>query len=83
MRRSTAPPTNVGQDQEELCSDLLSLLALLAAAMRSTFSRRTVPCSDSFVGHCGSATAHQRRCGTASVLKIVRDGDASAARTCQ
>ena len=30
--------------------------------------------SDSFMEHCGCATAHQRRCGTASVLTIVRDG---------
>ena len=82
VRRSTAPPTNVRKTRSS-CSDLLSLLALLAEVMRSTFSRSTMSGSDSFMEHCGSATAHQRRCGTASVLTIVRDGRASAARTCQ
>ena len=58
------------------CSDLLSLLALLAVAVRSTSSRSTMSGSDSFMEHCGCAKAHQWRCGTASVLAVVRDGRA-------
>ena len=81
LRCSSAPPTNVRKTRSS-CSHLLSLLALLAVAVRSTSSRSTVSGSDSFMEHCGCATAHQRRCGTASVLTIVRDGRASAARTC-
>ena len=79
--RSSAPPTNVCKTRSS-CSDLLSLLAVLAVTVRSTFSRSTMSGSDSFMEHCGSAKAHQRRCGTASVLAVVRDGRASAARTC-
>ena len=81
VRRSSAPPTNVCKTRSS-CSDLLSLLALLAVAVRSTSSRSTMSGSDSFMEHCGCAKAHQRRCGTASVLAVVRDGRASAARTC-
>ena len=82
VRRSSAPPTNVCKTRSS-CSDLLSLLALLAVAVQSTSSRSTVSGSDSFMEYCGCAKAHQRRCGTASVLAVVRDGRASAARTCQ
>ena len=67
VRRSTAPPTNVRKTRSS-CSDLLSLLALLAVAVRSTSSRSTVSGSDSFMEHCGCAKAHQWRCGTASEL---------------
>ena len=81
VRRSSAPPTNVCKTRSS-CSDLLSLLALLAVTVRSTSSRSTMSGSDSFMEHCGCAKAHQRRCGTASVLAVVRDGRASAARTC-
>ena len=81
VRRISAPPTNVCKTRSS-CSDLLSLLALLAVAVRSTSSRSTMSGSDSFMEHCGCAKAHKRRCGTASVLAVVRDGRASAARTC-
>ena len=63
-------------------SGLLLLLALLAVAVRSTSSRSTMSGSDSFMEHCGCAKAHQRRCGTAPVLAVVRGGRASAARAC-
>ena len=81
VRCSSAPPTNVRKTRSS-CSDLLSLLALLAVAVRSTSSRSTMSGSDSFMEHCGCAKAHQRRCGTAPVLAVVRDGRASVARAC-
>ena len=67
VRRSSAPPTNVCKTRSS-CSDLLSLLALLAVAVWSTSSRSTMSGSDSFMEHCGCATPPCRRCGPASEL---------------
>ena len=73
------PPTNVRKTWSS-CSDLLSLLALLAVAMRSTSSRSTMSGSDSFMEHCGCAKAHQWRCGTCLLYTSPSPRDRSLSR---
>ena len=62
VRRISAPPTNVCKTRSS-CSDLLSLLAVLAVTVRSTSSRSTMSGSDSFMEHCGCAPVPRRTSG--------------------